>query len=275
MRTSTGLLMILASAAGAAAGAAIMRGHGRAAQFLAVSVGFAIPWGLRAAFASEPLCSFLFVSDTHGPAATGRRVAARMLGEDGISFVAHGGDVADAPDLWQTWWDEPFRSVIARWPVDAASGNHDVETPANRAEFARRFGTLPRVVRCGDAADVYFMPWAFGQAEAEWLWAQVHASTARHRILIAHQPIWPVDGGNARQRDLVAPVLDRIDLVLSGHEHVYQDSRHAGTRQVIEVSGPKKYACPAGAAGCVENTTGYLRVDVSTGGIDVTRRVVP
>jgi predicted phosphodiesterase len=275
MKTSTGLLMILASAAGAALGAALAQGRSPAARLLAAGIGFAAPWGLRAAFASQPSCSFLFLTDTHGPAAVTSRVVEKMTKEQGIQFVIHGGDFADEPRFWPVWWDDPAQPLLDRWDVEAVTGNHDVDTEANRAEFNRRFGPLPRAIRCGDAADIYLMPWAFNRSDAEWLWGQVRASTAQHRILVTHKAIWPVHDDDARLRGLVEPVIDRIDLILAGHDHVYQDSRHGGTRQVIEISGGKKYGCPASARGCVEGTTGYLRIDVSDSGIDVTRRTVP
>lgn len=274
MRTTTGLLMVLASAAGAAIGAALTQGRSPAVKLLAIGVGFAAPWGLRAAFATKPVCSFLFLTDTHGPAATSEKVAARMLGEDGIEFVVHGGDFADEPRFWSVWWDDPFRAVRERWDVEAVTGNHDVSTEENRAEFARRFGPLPRAIRCGDAVDIYLMPWSFNRSDAEWLWGQVRGSAARYRILVTHKPVWPVHDDDTRLRGLVEPVLDRIDLVLAGHDHVYQDSTHGRVRQVIEVSGGKKYSCPAGARGCVEGTTGYLRIDVTDRGLSVVRRVV-
>jgi hypothetical protein len=43
---------------------------------------------------------------------------------------------------------------------------------------------------------------------------------------------------------------------------------------VIEVSGPKKYRCPAGAPGCIADQTAYLRVDVFEDELRVTRKVV-
>jgi len=42
----------------------------------------------------------------------------------------------------------------------------------------------------------------------------------------------------------------------------------------VEVSGPKKYECPADARGCIADSTGYLRVEVYDGEIRVQRRAV-
>lgn len=234
-------------------------------------IAFVIPWVVHAALV-KPTCSFLFITDTHGQASFNAALVTAMLKEENISFVAHGGDIADAYDLWDAWWDSPFARVIARWPVYAAQGNHDVSTDGGRLQFENRFDGVPHKVACGDA-EVYFMPWAMTRVHAEWLYAAVQASTTKYRILVIHKPVWPVSEDDVRVRNLLTPVLPRINLVLSGHEHVYQDSMHGDVQQIIEVSGPKYYACPEGQH-CVVNESGFTRVDVYSGELRTTHRVV-
>lgn len=277
MRFRTAALLTLLGAAGAGAAAYLLRGRPETVRLLAAGAAFGTPWIAHAAL-RKPTCSFLFITDTHGPAVDNAPLVRALLGESGISFVAHGGDVADSADLFQSWWDLPFRDVIARWRVLAAAGNHDYDTGLSSGAFAERFGILPRSVSCG-SVDVYFLPWEANRFDAEWLLAAVKASTAQWKVLVTHRPVWPVaSGGGAALRGLLLPALPYIDLVLAGHEHVYQETSHEVggrvVRQIIDVSGPKKYACPATADGCTSGQTAYLRIDAYDDELRVVRKVV-
>lgn len=272
MKGSTAALLAVLGAAGAGLAAYLLRDKPPGVRLLASGAAFALPWAVHAVTV-RPNCVFLYVTDTHGSALANQKLVEAMLAEPDVSFVAHGGDIADTTDLWRPWWDNGFGPVMEKWPVYAASGNHDVDTTANAAQFEERFGELPRSVRCG-GAELFFLPWGTPRSSAEWLWAAVARSEAPSKILVVHRPVWPMRGDDVRQRSLIEPVLDRIDLVLSGHEHAYQDSYHGATRQIIEVSGPKKYDCPTDAAGCIDHSTGYLRVEVFDGSIRVQRRTV-
>ena len=273
MRDSTTVLLALLGAAGAGAAAYLLRDRPPYLRLLASGLAFGVPWAVHAATA-KPSCVFLFITDTHGSATINQRLVQAMLEEQDVSFVVHGGDIADEPRFWPVWWDEAFAPVRERWPVYAASGNHDLESAANAAEFAERFGDLPTHVRCGNV-EVFILPWGVTRPAAEWLWVAVEASEAPVKILVIHKPVWPMADDDARQRELIRPVLDRINLVLAGHEHASQDRTVEGVRQIIEISGPKKYACPAGARGCLADSTGYLRVEVYEDSYRVYRRVVP
>jgi predicted phosphodiesterase len=272
LKFGTAVVLTILGSAAAGVAAYLSRGRSDNVRLLAAGLAFGTPWLAHAAL-SRPNCSFLFISDTHGPVAPNRVLAQTMLTESDISFVVHGGDVADNADLFTSWWDSPFADVINEWAIIGVPGNHDISTSAGAAEQEERFGLVPRSYICGEA-ELFLMPWTVTRETAEWLWAAVQRSQAHFKILVIHKPVWPVHDDDARQRDLLMPVLDRIDLVLSGHDHVFQDSRHGRVRQIIETSGPKKYECPASASGCVADTTGYIRVDVMEDGLRVTRKVI-
>ncbi len=263
MRLRTAFLLAAIGAAGAGVASYALRGKPEMLRLLAAGAAFGLPWAAHAALI-KPTCSFLFITDTHGPAADNAALVQAMLGERNISFVAHGGDVADSADLFPAWWDRPFASVRSSWPVYAAAGNHDYEDGLTSGAFAARFGILPRAVSCGNV-DVFFLPWQANRFDAEWLLGRLRSSKARWHVLVTHQPVWPVSGGGAALRGLLLPCLPYIDLVLAGHEHIAQDTTHdiAGhaVRQIIDVSGPKKYPCPIGAEGCTGDETAYWRID--------------
>lgn len=255
----------------------LLRNQRPTLQFLGAGVAFSIPWAVQAA-TRKPSCSVLFVTDTHGPAADNRALVQALLAERDVNLLVHGGDVADSADLYTSWWDRPFADVTQRWPIAAASGNHDVEEASGSAAFAARFGLLPRSVTCGDA-EFFLLPWDTNRADATWVHERARASHAKWKVLVSHQPLWGVDGTGAHLRGLLLPALPYIDLVLAGHQHVVQDSQHLvgghSIRQIIDVSGPKKYVCPTDAVGCRAGETAYWRLNFYDDEITSSRIVLP
>jgi len=272
MRARTAVILSILGAAGAGIALRLTRGRRGAWRAAAAGLALAAPWAAYAVLRS-PECSVIVLFDTHGPAASNGALVRAMLAEDGLSAVLHAGDVADSADLYGPWFDEPFRDAVARWPFYAAGGNHD-DPPS----FAARFPSLPTRLACGPA-DIYLLPWSPSDADVAWLGNHVAASTSAFRVLVVHRAVWPVDGGNADLREALMPILPRIDLVLSGHEHVSSDVVHDvgghPVRQIVDVSGPKKYECPASpAAPCVSGETAYWRLDFYADEIAATRRKV-
>jgi predicted phosphodiesterase len=276
LKFGTAIFLTAVSAASAGVASYLLKDRSEMLRWVITGAAVVSPWAAYGLIKQEnPTCSFLFVSDTHGAAVNNAALVRAMQQEEGISMVLHGGDISDTAELWPAWWNRPFAPVIAKWPVYAASGNHDVEYALGASEFAARFGILPRRVRCGEDVEIYLLPWDASTFDAKWLWEDVKASKAKWRVLVTHQPVWDLYGDTAGLYALLGPaVMSKINLVLAGHKHVYQNTVHGGTGQVIEVSGPKKYPCPDGAPGCVQDSTGYVRVDVFPNELRVTRKVV-
>ena len=267
----------------------ILRKRPRHVRLIAGSTAFLLPFGAYALLSpagllgTKPETTFLFITDTHGPAADNVKLVQAMLRESNVNFVIHGGDIADTEDLWRAWWDTPFSQVIAKWPVYPTRGNHDPE-----AGYRQRFpNSWPPYKLSFGSVDIFFVPYlsvpaangSTGAAVANWLQRETAFHSAPFKILVTHRPIWRAQGSEGDNlATLFAASLPRIDLILAGHNHVFQDSsRVIGdriVRQVIEKSGPKNYTCNSGAAGCVERSTGYLRVTVSADQISVERRQV-
>jgi len=262
----------------------LVRDRSAAARSLTAGASVVLPWLIDGAYqvTKGPEAVLVFVSDTHGSAESNAALVAKLQTESAVDAWIHGGDVVDGElgaGIWRRWWDVPFRSVLGGAPWYAAEGNHD-ETDGTLQELEERFGSLPRVVRVG-TVDVFLLPWGHGQAVAAWLARRVAASTARWRVLVAHEPLWAAQEGHEDDLDAIEwlrPALRSIDLVLSGHEHVravlQREVDGHPIRQVIEVSGPKKYRCGS-APECVADQTGYTRIVAYDDELRLDRVVVP
>lgn len=276
MKTSTAVPLILLGAAGASLGLYLTRGRGTGARTAAGVAGFLTPWAAYAAVGNPTTCTFGVLFDTHGAASRNQALAERIAQEQGIDVWLHAGDVADNASLYGPWWDDVILPAIGGVPVVAAQGNHDT---VGASAFERRFGHLPMAFTCGDA-EVFVLPWSLSQATADWLLDAVSSSASRWKILLLHHPVWSASRTDNRTRqERLAPALEYIDLVLAGHDHVFWDSVHVldsghRVRQVIDISGPKKYRCRSDREGCVEDSTGYIRVEVGPGEMTIIRQEV-
>jgi predicted phosphodiesterase len=265
IKTLVGLASI--GAASAVLSGYFLRRRPRRLRYAASGAAFLLPFGVHALAGSDkPLTTFLFITDTHGAAASNANLVRALLQEQDVDFIVHGGDIADTESLWQAWWDTPFARVIQRWPVYPTRGNHDPES-GFRQHFPNRW---PPYTLSREGVDIFFIPYAVTDSVVAWLDRATAASTAPFKILVTHRPVWPANSGGALSSQLAAS-LPRLDLILAGHNHVYWDT--PGTpRQIIEISGPKMYACDAGTTGCVEGSAGYTRVEVYGDRLVVRRR---
>jgi len=197
--------------------------------------------------------------DVRGGHATHARLVDAMLGE-GLDAVAVTGDMvlrgADEAD-WQRFF-AVTRDLLAQVPYYPAVGNHDLgwggADPAKRADevFALPAGPPGRPAAAywysRDVADVHLVfldSNAYDRAEQEaWLDADLAAARARRvRAILAFTHDGPFSrgnhGGNAVARARYLPILarHRVDLLLSGHDHLYQRGEQGGVRYVVSGGG--------------------------------------
>ncbi len=195
----------------------------------------------------------------------------------GCDFVAYLGDnfyeggVAGPDDnYWDTRWADPYREVGL--PFTAVLGNHDYgQRPFDRdraraqveGATARPGFVMPAAWYAFDAgparvlaldSHAVLMGWTDVQ-QASWAKQQLDAAGDRWRIVLAHHPYksngrhgnagdyegsgWLPYASGRRVRDLYEDVLcERVDLVLSGHDHSRQWLEPAcGLQQVISGAG--------------------------------------
>jgi hypothetical protein len=192
-------------------------------------------------------------------------------------FVTKGSDLAS----WQSFFDTEAAMLRERC-VFACVGNHELFDDSAAAHWARFFGpsgdahALYYSFRWGDAR--FFVLNAFedyGKSERGWLEAEVSRADAEPglvwRFVMLHQGLWS-SGPHGASKQLVSmdvPALLRrhhVDLVLSGHDHIYERGDAKGERYVVTGGGgaplyPQEKALPSTRK--FESTFHFVEVNVT------------
>jgi predicted phosphodiesterase len=198
----------------------------------------------------------------YGDVRGGHAVHARLVGHmlrEGLDLVAVTGDLvargSDEAD-WQRFY-AVTHELLAQLPYYSVIGNHDLgwdgADPSKRAQvFALPPGPLDRPAGAywysRDVADVHLVfldSNAYDRTEQEaWLERSLAAARARRvRAIIALTHDGPFargyHGGNAVARARYVPILakHRVDLLISGHDHIYQRGELEGVRYVVSGGG--------------------------------------
>jgi len=184
-----------------------------------------------------------------GSGSSRQRAVARQIERQDVDFIVHTGDVVywDGKDRdYQKKFYRPYRTLISRIPIFPVLGNHDVMT-ANGQAWVDNF-VLPGNERyySFDYADASFIVMDSNRVDsdsARWLEQALAARTGVWKFVVFHDPPFAAridNNGNKRVRDLWVPVLERyrVDLVFSGHYHVYTRFRKRnGVTYIIEGVG--------------------------------------
>jgi acid phosphatase type 7 len=166
---------------------------------------------------------------------------ARRIRASRPAFLLHLGDIAyvhaTASELDARFF-RPYRRTLARVPLFPTPGNHDA---THRSRYAEVFapaasaetGLRPYAFDWGSAhlVSVPYSDFAAGAAGGpEWLAADLaRARTLPWEIVFLHEP--PFSAGLKRTvrglRARFEPVVEaaHVDLVLAGHEHLYERAR--------------------------------------------------
>jgi tartrate-resistant acid phosphatase type 5 len=148
------------------------------------------------------------------------------------------GVVSTADPLWQTTYRNIYGALNI--PFYAALGNHDVlgsiqaqidysavdsswHMPGEFYSFTTPSGSAAPVaeffiINAGDNR--------YDSNEETWLEGALAASTASWKFLILHKPILSNGDGHADNHikngdKLISDICDKIDLVMSGHDHIF------------------------------------------------------
>jgi hypothetical protein len=192
-----------------------------------------------------------FVGDTRD----GYDVWAQLVGQlqqQAPDLILFSGDAVTI-GITQFEWEEFFdrgEPLFARVPVLSAHGNHEVNSvnfyaqlamPGDQENFSFDYGHAHITVANDSPDDVGTI---MGSTR-DFLAADFEASkTARWRMLMHHRAMWSsstVHGSSLELQQAWMPLIDqhRLDLVLNGHDHLYEISKpmRAGAVQPTTADG--------------------------------------
>ena len=240
--------------------------HAKVTYRITADAAQTAPFAFHTAPGAGELVRIGIYGDVRGGHDTHRRIVDAMLGE-GLDLVAVTGDMvlrgSDAGD-WQRFF-AVTGELLAQVRYMPAMGNHDLGWGSDPAVFALPAGPPGRPDHTYwyslDFADVhlvfldsnaYDMP-----AQEKWLDSDLAAARARHvRAIVALVHDGPyargAHRGNQLARDRYVPILarHRVDLLVAGHDHLYQRGEAGGIRYVVTGGGGAGlYKISCGVAG--------------------------
>jgi calcineurin-like phosphoesterase family protein len=220
------------------------------------------------------------------------------IGARGDDLTLVVGDLSyGKPGAESTWCAGVKSAVGAKHPVEIVSGNHEDDGPngdidafeaclPNRLPgLVGRYGRewyvdvparnpIVRVVMVSPALDFGDGPWSYAAGTDHYTWTRDALRSARtagipwvvvgmHKTCLS-VGVYQCDPG----ADLMNLLLrEKVDLVVTGHEHMYQRTKRLALGPACPAVVPGRYD-----AGCVTATGGTTVVTVGTGGHELRDR---
>lgn len=190
---------------------------------------------------------------------------AALIGGLAPDLVLHTGDAVyetGAPHELDRAYFLPYRDLIDDIPFYVALGNHDeywdggqsllenLYLPTNDADSTERFYSL-------DAGGAHFVALdsngdlATGSAQRDWLASDLAAHAgATWTFVFFHHPPYSAGphGSDLEVRANLAPLFEQhgVDLVFSGHNHIYHRSYPMAADAVVDAAQDPDYVDPGG-----------------------------
>lgn len=201
---------------------------------------------------------FSFVTDTQQDAALSGRFARRVASR-GADFVLHGGDVVQVGGSEEQWSDilNELSSFAGSVPLVTAAGNHEYIFDSEGELLAKYLGLKDErswYRFSSGPVDVFVLNscYAFDRdrrtAQVVWLRGELERSTRERpeawRLVLFHHPPYSLGVGHSPwfwkreyevMRRYYVPAFEElgVDLVLSGHTHLYERSLKEGVHYVV------------------------------------------
>lgn len=185
----------------------------------------------------------------------------RAIASAPSDFLLHTGDMVAAggrAEDWQGFFDVE-RDLLRERCVFAAVGNHELHGDGNGERFLRYFGTVAEPPGGAGPSGLYasfrwsntrfFLLNAMDEldgAAEDWLRDELERSRAEagvaHRIAVLHHGPYSSGPHGPNPRLVAADVVDLlvrggVDLLLAGHDHVYERGEGRGLKYVISGGG--------------------------------------
>ncbi|MBN2583253.1 MAG: metallophosphoesterase [Planctomycetes bacterium] len=198
---------------------------------------------------------FVFYGDPQTYPERHSQVVAAVMKELPFTFLALGGDYCEDSSKFEELRQEffgPARDLLRCVPIWTVRGNHEMDgllyrnlfvPPKGETYYSFDAGNLHYVVLdCYEDGGPKNRRGSQMQTMLKWLDADLAAAKADWIIVAYHEPTYNVAGrGSTWGREDVLPVLEKheVDLVLSGHAHVYERVRPigpAGRKPIIHIT---------------------------------------
>ncbi len=251
--------------------------------------------------------SFLAIADVQASSYENFSKASRVM-QKGVEynpdaeFIVNLGDFVNdcTNDEW-TWYGETFNAFNTNYTLVPVAGNHE-GNPTNKLNpgwFANQFNLdaakdslqVNGVYYSFDYGDAHFTVlntndmYPMTEAQRNWIYNDLNGSNAKWKILLMHRAAYSA-GKNINKPDTLAmretiiEIVDAtdVDLVLSGHDHMYMrtyqvagDAVCEDVRYVSEIYNGKETVFaynPDGAVYALPGTAGTKRYSVNEDAIE-------
>jgi len=207
-------------------------------------------WTFRTAPSENEPFSFIYMGDTHQSEMSGILAKTAFTKNPDAAFYTIAGDLVDT-GLFRTDWDLLFhrhREVLPRKPLIPCLGNHDDQECLGAWMYLDLFslpetGPLPGerertcafeysnalIVSLDIASDL--------NAQAVWLKSALRKTDATWKFAMFHFPPYSLEMNEYEDiRQIWCPLFDQygVNLVMTGHHHMYLRTKPIKNRQVVE-----------------------------------------
>jgi hypothetical protein len=190
-----------------------------------------LPAGSRVPF------RFVVYGDSQGRTRCHSAVLAGIRSELPFTFLLHLGDYSNDGTVWP-WWKlsffDPGAEVLREVALRTLRGNHEMDGVLYHSVFDIPPDRSAYSFDCGNVHFAVLDSERKGEElsrAVEWLDDDLSAARDDWVIVVYHRPSFNVGGhGGTWGRGEVLPVIEKygVDLVLSGHSHLYERFRPIG-----------------------------------------------
>ncbi len=188
---------------------------------------------------------FAVVTDTHvGSSDSVYPAFIRIMEDRKIEVIFHTGDAIDTPGSVRQW--KKFLEITGPGKtLYLTPGNHDIHGPRSFAAYLKFFPKPYYSVSDGDTLFVLLNTELPGEEsrvtgdQFEWLKGELERPF-RYKFVFLHEPLFPLVSGHALDRHKEARdrlhgllVRKKVDLVVSGHDHLYFRRERDGITYII------------------------------------------